>query len=84
MKNITVIFKDLNNLTKTKSRNEWIDELTEYTLDLAYLDGEYANGILDDFLRSGFKGYHNMTDTEIIDEVIEHLEFKYDTVTEPC
>jgi hypothetical protein len=83
MKNqqITVIFKDLNNLTKTKSRNEWIDELTEYTLNLAYLDGEYANGILDDFLRVGFKGFNNMTDAEIIDEVIEHLEYKYDTVT---
>lgn len=81
MKNqqITVIFKDLNNLTKTKTRESWIDELTEYTLDLAYLDGEYANGILDDFLRGGFKGYCNMTDEEIIAEVIEHLEYKYDT-----
>lgn len=81
MKNqkITVIFKDLNNLTKTKTRESWINELTEYTLNLAYLDSEYANGLLDDFLRGGFKGYCNMTDEEIITEVIEHLEYKYDT-----
>ena len=80
MKNqsITVVFKDINGLTVTKSRQEWIDELTEYTLDLAYMDGEYANGILDDFLRVGFKGFNNMNDSEIIDEVIEHLEYRYD------
>jgi hypothetical protein len=77
-KKLTVIFKDLNNLTKTKTRDEWIEELTEYTLDLAYLDGEFANGILDDFLRGGFKGYYNMTEQELIDEIIEHLEYKYD------
>jgi hypothetical protein len=78
---ITVVFKDLNNLTRTKTRDAWINELTEYTLNLAYLDGEYANGLLDDFLRVGFKGFNNMTHAEIIDEVIEHLEYKYDMAT---
>ncbi len=75
---ITVIFKDLNNLTIKKDRSEWIDELTKYTLNLALLDDDYSNGILDEFLRSGFKGYDNMTENEIISEVIEHLEDKYD------
>ena len=74
---LTVNFKDLN-LTITKPRTEWIDELIEYTLDLAYHDGEYANGILDDFLRSGFKGFYNMDDVELTREIIEQLEFKYD------
>ncbi len=75
---ITVIFKDLNNLTIKKDRSEWIDELTKYTLNLALLDDDYSSGILDEFLRSGFKGYDNMTENEIISEVIEHLEYKYD------
>lgn len=79
MNKITVNFKDLG-LTITKTRDEWIDELTEYTLELAYLDGEYANGILDDFLRGGFKGFCNMTDAEISAEAIEHLESNYDMV----
>ena len=75
---ITVIFKDLNNLTIKKDRSEWINELTEYTLNLALLDDDYSSGILDEFLRSGFKGYDNMTENEIISEVIEHFEYKYD------
>lgn len=76
--NLTVIFTRLDNLTKTKTRDEWVNELADYTLNLAYLDGEYANGILDDFLRGGFKGYDNMTDKELTEEIIEHLEYKYD------
>ena len=80
MKNtkITVNFKNLDK-TITKTREEWIDELADYTLNLAYLDGEYANGILDDFLRGGFKGFYNMTNKELTEEIIEHLEYKYDT-----
>ena len=78
---ITVVFKDLNNLTITKTRQEWIDELTEYNLELAYQDGEFANGLLDDLLRGGFKGFWNMTDKEIITEVIDNLESNYDQVT---
>lgn len=78
---LTVNFKDLD-LSITKSKKEWIDELTEYTLNLAYQDGEFANGILDDFLRGGFKGFLNMTDSELIDEIIEQLEFKYDMENE--
>jgi len=77
--NLTVIFTRLNSLTKTKTRNEWIDELTEFTLNLAYYDGEYANGLLDDFLRGGFKGYDNMTDEQLTAEIIENLEYNYDT-----
>jgi len=79
MNTITVDFKNLA-LTITKTREEWIDELAEFTLELAYLDGEYANGILDDFLRTGFKGFYNMTDTELTGEIIEHLESNYDTL----
>lgn len=74
---LTVVFEDLR-LTITKSRKEWIDELTEYVLELAYLDGEYANGLLDDLLRGGFKGYWSMTDKELTDEIIRELESNYD------
>ncbi len=76
--NLTVVFKDLNNLTKTKTRQAWIDELTDYTLNLALLDDEYSTGILEDFLRTGFKGFDNMTDEQLTAEIIENLEYKYD------
>ena len=78
-KNLTVVFKDLNNLSITKTREKWVDEITEYQLELAYLDGEYANGLLDDLLRCGFKGYWDMTDEELTQEIIQELESRYDT-----
>lgn len=78
-KNLTVNFKDLN-LTITKTREEWIDEITNHMLELAYHDGEFANGLLDDLLRGGFKGYWAMTDEELTDEIIHELESVYDTV----
>jgi hypothetical protein len=80
MKNqkLTVNFKDLN-LTITKNRDEWIDEITNHMLELAYHDGEFANGLLDDLLRGGFKGYWSMTDHELIEEIITQLESIYDT-----
>ncbi len=81
MKNLTVIFKDLNNLTKTKTRQAWINELTDYTLNLALLDDDYSSGVLEEFLRTGFKGFDNMTDEELTAEIVEHLEYKYDIAT---
>lgn len=76
---LTVIFTRLDNLTKTKTRQAWIDELTEYTLHLALLDDDYSTGILEDFLRTGFKGFDNMTDEQLTAEIIENLEYNYDT-----
>lgn len=88
MKNITVNFfeeivgnEDFPNaevVTVTKTREEWIDELTEYNLELAYMDGEFANGLLDDLLRGGFKGFWNMTDEELIQQIKDDLDSKYD------
>jgi hypothetical protein len=73
---ITIEFNDYVIVSKT--RDQWIDELTEYHLDLAYDDGEFGNGLLDDFLRSGFKGYYNMTSKELSDEVVKHLDHLYE------
>jgi len=66
----------------TKAREEWIDELTEYMLELSYQDGEFANGLINDLLRCGFKGYWSMTDQELINEVKEQIDHLYDTETE--
>jgi hypothetical protein len=76
---LTVNFKDLD-LTITKTQEEWIDELTNYMLELAYHDGEFANGLLDDLLRGGFKGYWTMSEQELIEEIVTQLESIYDTV----
>jgi hypothetical protein len=67
-------------VTITKTKEEWIDELTEYMLELSYQDGEFANGLIDDLLRGGFKGYWAMTDQELIEEIKKELEHLYDTV----
>ena len=64
----------------SKSRDEWIDELTEFQINLAYEDGAFCNGLLDDFLRRGFKGYDNMTDEELVQEVINELGYSYEGV----
>ena len=63
----------------TKTKEEWIDQLTEYMLNLAYHDGEFGNGLLDDLLRGGFKGYWAMTDKELTEEIKKELEHLYDT-----
>lgn len=73
---ITINFND--GVTVSKTKDQWIDELTNYHLDLAYDDGEFGNGLLDDFLRSGFKGYYSMTTKELIDEVLKHLDHLYE------
>lgn len=73
---ITIDFND--GVTVSKTRDQWIDELTNYHLDLAYDDSEFGNGLLDDFLRSGFKGYYNMTTKELSDEVLKHLDHLYE------
>jgi len=78
---LTVNFKDLN-LIVSKSKEEWINELTEHMLELAYHDGEFANGLLDDLLRGGFKGYWSMNDRELTEEIVIQLESIYDTVEE--
>lgn len=77
--NLIINFKDLN-LTITKTKEEWIDEITNHMLELAYHDGEFANGFLDDLLRGGFKGYWAMTDEELKEEIIKELESVYDSV----
>lgn len=73
---ITINFND--GVTVSKTKDQWIDELTNYHLDLAYDDGEFGNGLLDDFLRSGFKGYYSMTTKELTDEVLKHLDHLYE------
>jgi len=78
-KKLTVNFKDLN-LIISKSKEDWINELTDHMLELAYHDGEFANGLLDDLLRGGFKGYWAMTEQELIEERVIQLESIYDTV----
>jgi hypothetical protein len=65
-------------LTITKTKEKWIDELTEYMLELAYQDGEFANGLLDDLLRGGFKGYWSMSDKELTEEIVTQIEHLYD------
>ena len=67
-----------NDVTISKSKDEWIDDLVEYHLNLAYDDGEFCNGLLDDFLRDGFQGYYHMTDNQIIAEVSNHLNYLYE------
>lgn len=88
MKNITVNFfeelvgnPDYPNsriVSITKTREEWIDDLTNYMLDLSYQDGEFANGLIDDLLRGGFKGYWAMTKEELIAEIKAQLDHFYD------
>lgn len=73
---ITINFND--GVAVSKTRDQWIDELANYHLDLAYNDGEFGNGLLDDFLRSGFKGYYNMTTKELTKEVLKHLDYLYE------
>ena len=63
----------------TKTKEEWINEITNYMLDLAYQDGEFANGLLDDLLRGGFKGYWAMNEKELTEEIHKELEHLYDT-----
>lgn len=82
MKNqqITVIFKDLNNLTITKSRASWIAELHKYCLAQCYESCAYNDNTLSDFLLHGFKGFENMSEKELKDEILYNLESEYDKV----
>jgi len=79
MKNnqLTVDFKDLN-LTVTKNRDEWIKELHKYVLAYCYESCAYNDNTLSDFLMHGFKGYKNMTDEELAEEIVYELESVYD------
>jgi len=79
MKNqkLTVNFKDLN-LTITKNREEWIKELHKHHLSNCYESTAYSDNTLSDFLMYGFKGFINMTNEELIEEILYSLESLYD------
>ena len=75
---LTVNFKDLN-LTRVKTKEEWIKELHSHCLAECAESCAYNDNTLSDFLMYGFKGFANMTDQELIEEIIYALESKYDT-----
>jgi hypothetical protein len=79
MNKITVDFEDLN-LTITKTRDQWVKELHEYCLAECAESCAYNDNTLSDFLMNGFKGFANMNDEELTEEIIYALESKYDTL----
>ena len=74
--NLTVRFSCNNKITKTKQ--EWIDELLENDLLLCQSDSTFNDNTIYDLLLGGCKGYINMTDDEIAQEVYNQLEHLYD------
>ena len=73
---ITIEFNDFVIVSKT--RQEWIDELLENDLALCQSDSTYNDNTIYDLLLGGCKGYINMTDDEIAQEVYNQLEYLYD------
>ena len=73
---ITIEFNDFVIVSKT--RQEWIDELLENDLTLCQSDSTYNDNTIYDLLLGGCKGYINMTDDEIAQEVYNQLEYLYD------
>ena len=73
---ITINFND--GVTVSKTRQEWIDELLENDLALCQSDSTYNDNTIYDLLLGGCKGYINMTDDEIAQEVYNQLEYLYD------
>jgi hypothetical protein len=73
---ITIKFNDFVIVSKT--RQEWIDELLENDLALCQSDSTYNDNTIYDLLLGGCKGYINMTDDEIAQEVYNQLEYLYD------
>jgi len=73
---ITINFND--DVIVSKTRQEWIDELLENDLALCQSDSTYNDNTIYDLLLGGCKGYINMTDDEIAQEVYNQLEYLYD------
>ena len=77
---ITIEFNDFVIVSKT--RQEWIDELLENDLALCQSDSTYNDNTIYDLLLGGCKGYINMTDDEIAQEVYNQLEYIYEEIDE--
>ena len=77
---ITINFND--GVTVSKTRQEWIDELLENDLALCQSDSTYNDNTIYDLLLGGCKGYINMTDDEIAQEVYNQLEYIYEEIEE--
>ena len=75
---ITIEFND--DVTVSKTRQEWIDELLENDLALCQSDSTYNDNTIYDLLLGGCKGYVNMTDEEISKEVYNQLEYLYEEI----
>jgi hypothetical protein len=75
---ITIEFND--DVTVSKTRKEWIDELLENDLALCQSDSTYNDNTIYDLLLGGYKGYVNMTDEEISKEVYNQLEYLYEEI----
>ncbi len=75
--NLTVRFSCNNKITKT--RQEWIDELLENDLLLCQSDSTFNDNTIYDLLLGGCKGYINMTDAEIAQEVYNQLDHLYES-----
>ena len=73
---ITIEFND--DVIVSKTRQEWIDELLENDLLLCQSDSTFNDNTIYDLLLGGCKGYINMTDDEIAQEVYNQLEYLYD------
>ena len=73
---ITINFND--GVIVSKTRQKWIDELLENDLALCQSDSTYNDNTIYDLLLGGCKGYINMTDDEIAQEVYNQLEYLYD------
>jgi hypothetical protein len=74
---ITIEFND--DVIVSKTRQEWIDELLENDLALCQSDSTFNDNTIYDLLLGGCKGYINMTDDEIAQEVYNQLEYIYES-----
>jgi hypothetical protein len=55
-------------------REELINKLVEYNLDLCQSDTSFNDGLLWDLLMYGTKGFKNMTEAELLAE-LKHCDF---------
>jgi hypothetical protein len=55
-------------------REELINKLVEYNLDLCQSDTSFNDGLLWDLLMYGTKGFKNMDEAELLAELI-HCDF---------
>ena len=61
-------------LSKAK-RESSIKKLIEFNLDLAQNDTEWNDTFIHDTLRYGFKGFEQMTDSEL-SEALEDIDYE--------